>query len=220
MACGKDRPLSSEAYETTKRVFDLIIASCGLLILAPLMLLIAVAIKVDSPGSVLYRGQRVGRYGLPFEMYKFRTMRPDAERWGTTTAQDDPRITRMGTLLRRLKLDEFPQLWNVLRGDMSLVGPRPEVEEHTSAYDAEEQAILLVPPGITDYSSMHFLHLAALLGTRNAHETFVHKVRKQKNQLRLRYVRNRCFSQDLRILLRTIFLILRPGRSGAPPWRG
>ena len=136
-----------------KRTFDFVCAAFGLVILAPLFLLIAVLIKLDSRGAVFYRGVRIGRYGRPFKIFKFRTMRPDAEHVGTNvTAHRDPRITRVGRWLRPAKLDELPQLINVLKGEMSIVGPRPEVEEHTAAYSPEERIILSVRPGITDYA--------------------------------------------------------------------
>jgi lipopolysaccharide/colanic/teichoic acid biosynthesis glycosyltransferase len=202
------------AYELSKRAFDLIAASVGLLLLGPIMLVTALLVKLDSPGPVLYLGRRVGRYGKAFLIYKFRTMRPDSERHGTTTAKDDPRITRFGTFLRRYKLDEFPQLLNVLKGEMSIVGPRPEVEEHTNAYSAEERCILDINPGITDYSSMYFVNLADVLGSDNAHHRFVHgNIRNQKNQLRLRYVRNRSFLEDLKIILKTLAVLVRQNRT-------
>jgi lipopolysaccharide/colanic/teichoic acid biosynthesis glycosyltransferase len=128
------------------------------------MALIAIAVKRSSAGPVLYRGVRTGRWGVPFEMLKFRTMQVGAEALGTTTHRRDPRITPIGRWLRRYKLDELPQFLNVLRGDMSLVGPRPEVEEHTREYTNEEHAILDVTPGITDLASIRFADLARELG--------------------------------------------------------
>lgn len=196
-------------YEEVKRLFDVVVASAALAVLAPLLACIALAIAATSPGPVLYRGVRTGRCGRPFRILKFRTMVTDAERSGTTTVLDDPRITSIGRLLRAGKLDELPQLWNVLRGEMSLVGPRPEVAEHTDAYDEEEQAILAVVPGITDYSSIHFASLDKVLGTENPHEVYVTRVRAEKNRLRLRYVRERSFRVDLRILAGTARVVVR-----------
>jgi len=201
-------------YEKSKRAFDFISASVGLLLLAPIMLAIAISVKLDSPGPVLYLGRRVGRYGRMFFIYKFRTMRPEAERLGTTTAKDDPRITRVGRFLRRYKLDEFPQLLNVIKGEMSIVGPRPEVEEHTNAYSFEEKSILDVQPGITDYASMYFVNLADVLGSVNPHEMFVKgNIRNRKNQLRMQYVRNRSFLEDLKIIFKTLLVIVRHDRA-------
>lgn len=133
----------------------------------------------------------------------------DAERSGTTTTLADARITTVGRVLRRLKFDELPQLLNVLTGEMSLVGPRPEVEEHTREYSAEELAILTVPPGITDYASIHFVSLDEVLGSENPHEVYVTRVRAEKNALRLAYVRNASFYEDLRIIGSTSVALVR-----------
>lgn len=191
-----------------KRAFDLFFTLLGLVVLIPLGLAIAVVIRLDSRGPIFYRGLRIGRFGIPFRIFKFRTMMPDAEQFGTTTSKRDPRITRVGAVLRRLKLDELPQLINVVLGDMSLVGPRPEVEEHTLAYDEEEQEILSVRPGITDYSSVHFINLGDELGEHGAHEHFLSNVRPQKNAMRLRYVREHSFGGDLVILARTFVALV------------
>jgi len=135
-------------------------------------------------------------------------MRVGSEALGTTTRIGDERITPVGAFLRRYKLDELPQLWNVMIGEMSVVGPRPEVEEHTSVYTAEERAILDVRPGITDYSSIRFVSLDEVLGPDNPHQVYVTRVRGEKNQLRLAYVRNQSFSEDLKIVLKTFGAIL------------
>lgn len=191
-----------------KRLFDVSLSAAGLVVLAPLGVAIALLIKLDSAGPVLYRGERVGLHGRKFRIFKFRTMRVGAEAAGTTTAHRDPRITGAGSFLRKYKLDELPQLINVLRGEMSLVGPRPEVEEHTNLYNEEEKLILSVLPGITDYSSIRFVKLGEVLGSENAHQVFVTRIRSQKNQLRLQYVRNRSFREDLKILARTLIAVV------------
>jgi lipopolysaccharide/colanic/teichoic acid biosynthesis glycosyltransferase len=196
-------------YEVGKRVFDVCVAGIGVVLLSPLLAAIAVSVGLDSPGPVLYKGHRTGMHGVPFNIFKFRKMCVDAERTGTTTAKNDPRVTRVGRFLRRLKLDELPQLFNVLRGEMSLVGPRPEVEEHTNAYDEQELAILTVRPGITDYSSVHFVDLAGALGGENPHHVYLTRVRAQKNALRLEYVRRRSFFEDLRIIGLTASALLK-----------
>lgn len=196
-------------YEVCKRIFDLAAALAGLILSAPILVAIAIVTIVDSGLPVIYRGRRVGRYGKLFDIYKFRTMHVSAEASGTTTAKNDPRITRIGGFLRRYKLDELPQLVNVLKGQMSMVGPRPEVEEHTSAYTDEEKLILTVLPGITDYSSIRFVNLGELLGSENPHELFVTRYRAEKNQLRLKYVQNRSFSEDIRIIVLTLTTIFR-----------
>ncbi len=199
-------------YRLTKRAFDLATASAGLVILAPVLAFVAVAVKLSSAGPILYRGERTGMHGTKFHILKFRTMQMDAEAFGTTTRLHDPRITPVGQFLRRYKVDELPQLLNVLRGEMSIVGPRPEVEEHTSEYTPEEQEILTVLPGITDYSSIRFASLDEVLGTENPHEVYVTRIRGQKNQLRLQYVRQRSFAEDIRIIIQTLHVILQKNR--------
>ncbi len=191
---------SRMGYRFAKRGFDLLVAGIAVLVLSPVFAVIAIGVKASSPGPVLYRGRRTGQHGHEFAMFKFRTMQVDAERFGTTTALRDPRVTRLGAVLRHYKLDELPQFFNVLRGEMSLVGPRPEVEEHTNAYTEEERAILSVRPGITDLSSIRFSGLTELLGAQNAHEVFLTTYRAEKNALRLRYVRERSFWTDLKII--------------------
>ena len=193
-----------------KRLFDVTAAAAGLVILAPLLLLIAALVRLDSRGPILYRGRRTGLHGKPFFILKFRTMVPDAEQRGSTaTAHQDPRITRAGHLLRKYKLDELPQLLNVLRGEMSFVGPRPEVEEHTSVYTPEEQVILTVKPGITDYSSIRFVNLGELLGSEDPNRVFIEKYRGEKNRLRIEYVQKQSFLEDMRIIVRTIAAVFR-----------
>ena len=187
-------------YEYGKRIYDLCVAGVGVTLLAPVLLAITLMIRIDSAGPALYRGRRVGLRGRQFDIIKFRTMWVGAERAGTTTAKNDPRVTRVGRFLRRFKLDELPQLFNVLRGDMSLVGPRPEVEEHVREYNEREREILTVLPGITDYSSVRFFDLAESLGEQDPHRVYLTSVRAQKNLLRLEYVHRRSFREDLRIL--------------------
>ncbi len=194
---------STTAYDVAKRAFDVATAGVALVVLSPVLAAIAIAVATTTPGPILYRGERVGFRGAKFRVFKFRTMADGAERFGTTTALRDARVTRIGRFLRRYKLDELPQLLNVLGGTMSIVGPRPEVEEHTSAYTAEEKAILTVRPGITDYASIELVSLDEVLGSENAHDVFVTRVRARKNALRLKYVRRRSFGTDVGIILRT-----------------
>lgn len=192
-----------------KRIFDLVAAVLGLILLAPLLLLIAVLIKWDSPGPVFYRGLRIGLHERPFRIFKFRTMRPDAELVGSNvTAHRDPRITAVGRWLRPAKLDELPQLLNVLTGEMSIVGPRPEVEEHTLAYSPEEKIILSVRPGITDYASIRFANLNELVGSEDAHRVFIEKYRAEKARLRVAYVQQHSFWVDMGIIFRTLGRLL------------
>lgn len=209
-------PEANPAYEAGKRAFDVAFSVLGLLALCPLLLLIAAVVKLGTPGPVFYRGARTGRFGKPFRIFKFRTMVVDAEQvGGTTTGKDDPRITRVGRLLRKYKLDELPQLLNVLCGDMSFVGPRPEVAEYTDAYSQEERAILDVRPGITDLSSLRFADLQEFVGGDDPDGAFRERVLPEKIALRLKYVRERSFLLDASILLRTFWVVLsKPFRGG------
>jgi lipopolysaccharide/colanic/teichoic acid biosynthesis glycosyltransferase len=185
-----------------KRILDLIFSAAFLTLLSPLLIACSLAVLIDSGRPVLYQGLRTGRYGRPFHMYKFRTMIVDAEKvGGTSTAENDPRITVTGGYLRRLKLDELPQLVNVLRGQMSFVGPRPEVEEYTSLYEGEEKKILDVRPGITDYASIRFRNLNAILATSDDPDKYYKDViRPEKNRLRLQYALHNNLWIDLKIL--------------------
>ena len=189
-----------------KRFFDIAMALAGLLVLSPVLLAVAAWIKLDSPGPVFYRGRRVGFKGASFRIFKFRTMVVNADRiGGSSTSNDDPRITRAGKALRRHKLDELPQLLNVLVGNMSLVGPRPEVEHYVQMFTEEEKAILTVRPGITDWASLWNPDEGSLLaGSVDPERTYLEKVRPGKLRLQLEYVRNRTFFADLGILIRTM----------------
>jgi len=192
-------------YRRIKRLFDITLAALMLVLVSPLLAFVAVAIKISSPGPVLYRGIRVGLDGRLFAMLKFRTMVANAESLGgSATAADDPRITRIGKFLRRYKLDELPQLINVLIGNMSFVGPRPEVQKYVGLYSAEEKAILSLRPGITDWASIWNSNEAAVLeGSRDPEKTYEELIRPTKLALQLLYVRNHSWSVDLKILFHT-----------------
>ncbi len=194
--------------ESVKRSVDLFSSALGLILISPLLLLIALAIKLDSAGPVFYRGVRIGRYGRPFRIWKFRSMLVGSDSLGGTTGKNDPRVTRIGKFLRRYKVDELPQLMNVLTGDMSLVGPRPELDEHTSAYEDEEKLILSVRPGITDYASVQFRNLNELVGSEEPHRVFIEKFRPEKNRLRLAYVKQQSLLEDMRILFKTLTCVI------------
>jgi lipopolysaccharide/colanic/teichoic acid biosynthesis glycosyltransferase len=189
------------------------IAAIALVLLSPILLMIAIFVKITSPGPVLYSGKRVGLQGKIFKMHKFRTMVVDAEKLGgSCTYEGDPRVTRTGSRLRKFKLDELPQLFNVLVGDMSLVGPRPEVQEYVQMFTLEERAILSVRPGITDWASIWDRDEAkALAGSPDPERTYREVIRPEKIRLQLEYVRRRSFLTDLTILLETLrVLVLRP----------
>jgi lipopolysaccharide/colanic/teichoic acid biosynthesis glycosyltransferase len=191
-----------------KRALDILAALIGLALLAPVLIVIAVWVRLDSKGPAFFRGVRVGRNGVPFQMWKFRTMQLNSETRGITTAKDDPRVTRLGIVLRKYKLDELPQLINVLKGDMSLVGPRPDFEEHTSAYRGDERLILTVRPGITDYASLQFHNLGEIVGSEDPHRVYIERVRDRKNELRLAYVKKQSLSEDFCILFRTLVRVV------------
>lgn len=193
-----------------KRLFDLVAALCGVTLLSPLLLLIALWIKWDSPGPVLYRQQRVGRGGALFTIYKFRTMhgRPGG---AEITVGADPRVTHAGTLLRRYKLDELPQLFNVINGSMSLVGPRPEVPRYVAHYPEPLRRIVLsVAPGITDWASIMYKDENAVLARAGDPErAYIDTVLPAKLHYYVRYVLERTFWIDVKIILRTLAAIVR-----------
>jgi len=195
-----------------KRLFDLILSVAGLLILTPFLLWIAWRIKSGDGAPVFYRGARVGLGGKPFRIFKFRTMVVDAEKMGvSSTVNEDPRITPIGRFLRRHKLDELPQLINVLLGDMSFVGPRPEVKRFTDLYTQEEQAVLTVRPGITDWASIWNCDEGALLaGSDDPDQAYLELIRPTKLKLQLKYVREQSIFTDLKIILLTVLAVIRP----------
>ena len=200
--------------DVAKRIFDIIASATGLVIFSPLMLVIAYLIKREDGGPVFYRGVRVGRYGKPFRIYKFRTMVVNAEKvGGPSTADDDPRITRIGKVLRKYKLDELPQLINVLKGEMSIVGPRPEVQFYVDMFTEEERAILSVRPGITDWASLWNPDEGAILaGSPDPEKTYMEKIRPTKIKLQLKYVKERSFWVDLKIIALTILTVITKKR--------
>jgi lipopolysaccharide/colanic/teichoic acid biosynthesis glycosyltransferase len=194
-----------------KRIFDFLGSLLGLVLLSPVLLLIALLIKVDSRGPVFYRGVRVGLFGGVFKIFKYRTMIINADKVGvSSTPDDDPRLTRLGKFLRRYKLDELPQLINVLKGDMSLVGPRPQVQWAVDLYTPEQRTVLTVRPGITDYASVHFPNEGEILkGSTNPDQDYMEKIHPKKMRLSLEYVRERSLWVDLKIIFQTIAAIFQ-----------
>jgi len=192
-----------------KRLLDIIASGCGLFVLSPLLLLIGLAIKLDSRGPIFYRGQRVGWFGRTFRIYKFRSMVVDAERLGpSSTSADDTRITRVGAWIRQHKLDELPQLINVILGDMSLVGPRPQVSWAVDLYTDPERRLLDVRPGITDYASLRFRDEATILaGETDPDTAYLELIAPEKTRLGLYYVDNHCLWTDLKILAFTALCV-------------
>lgn len=197
----------------SKRLFDLVAAALGLVVLTPLLLAIAAWVKLDSPGPVFYRQQRVGRGGALFNIYKFRTMFERAADTRELTVGRDPRITGAGHFLRHYKLDELPQLLNVVQGTMSLVGPRPEVPRYVACYPDEVRGVVLsVAPGITDWASILYKEESAILGrAADPERAYIDTILPAKLDYYVRYVRERSFWLDLRIIWRTIAAIARAG---------
>ncbi len=195
-----------------KRSFDAVASALGLLVFSPLLIIIALWVKLDSPGPIFYRGQRAGRGNKPFGIYKFRSMIMNADKiGGASTSGDDPRVTRSGRFIRRFKIDELSQLINVLVGDMSLVGPRPEVLKYTNTYKGELLEILSVRPGITDWASIWNADEGGVLaGAKEPDKAFEILIQPTKLQLQLRYVRTQSFFGDIKIILYTIRRIFDP----------
>ncbi|HVF39132.1 MAG TPA: sugar transferase [Gemmatimonadaceae bacterium] len=214
-------------YPVLKRALDVIIALSGLILLSPVLLGIAIWVKATSAGPVFYSGTRVGKDGVLFPMLKFRTMVVNADKIGaSSTSADDSRLTSTGRFLRRFKLDELPQLINVLRGEMSFVGPRPQVEWAVKLYTAEERELLSVRPGVTDFASLQFRNEAEILrGSADPDRDYLEKIAPAKIRLGLFYVRNYSFSMDASIFAATILSIagvdpswcLRPVAAYADP---
>ena len=195
-----------------KRLFDLLLSTLGLLVLAPLLLVIAVLIKLDSPGPVMFRQERVGRFGQPFRIHKFRTMRHEPAGQGLQiTVGADRRITRVGGFLRASKLDELPQLLDVWLGDMSLVGPRPEVPRYVAHYPAGlREKVLSVRPGITDIASIEYRDESAVLARASDPEhAYIHEVLPHKLALAARYVERSSIWLDVWLIWRTVVAIVR-----------
>ncbi len=193
-----------------KRLFDLVISSLGLIALSPLLLLTALLIKFDSKGRVLYSQERVGKGGRLFKLLKFRTMVVNADKEAAiTVGRRDPRITKIGYYLRKYKLDELPQLINVLIGEMSLVGPRPELKKFVDLYSREQRRVIEVKPVITDYASIEFRNENQLLeGKPDPIAFYIKEVMPQKLLLNLKYMENQSIWTDCKIIMRTILLVL------------
>lgn len=192
-----------------KRLFDIVVATAGLFLAWPLLLVAFVAIKLDDGGPAIFRQTRVGREGRPFQILKLRTMRVNAPGL-SVTAGGDPRVTSVGRWLRRTKLDELPQLWNVLMGDMSMVGPRPEVPRYVDLYTPAQREVLRLRPGITDEASIEFRDEEKLLATANDPEKFyVEQCIPRKIDLNLAYARRASVARDVGVILRTVAVLFR-----------
>lgn len=193
------------------RFFDFVLSLVGLVILAPIFIVLAVWIKIDSVGPVFYKQIRVGQNGKDFGLFKFRSMVVDADKKGLITVGGrDPRITRSGYFIRKYKLDELPQLINVLVGDMSLVGPRPEVRKYVEFYDDEQNKVLSVKPGITDYASIEYMDENEILGkSMDPEKTYIEEIMPEKIKYNMKYIKNRSLIEYFKIIFLTVLKIIR-----------
>lgn len=195
-----------------KRLFDFVSSTIAFILTSPLFLYVVFLIKKESPGPILYKAQRVGKNGKMFTMYKFRTMVVNADKLGgPSTAADDPRLTKIGLFLKKYQLDELPQLINVIKGDMSIVGPRPEVKMYVDMMTDEEKSVILsVRPGITDLASLWNFHESEILkGSPDPEKTYMEKIRPEKLRLQQEYVKTRSFLLDMKIIFKTILKIFK-----------
>lgn len=192
------------------RLLDIIFSTLGIIILLPLFLIICLIIKADSKGGCFFIQERIGKGGKPFGILKFRTMRCGADADGLLTiGTHDKRITRVGTFLRKTKIDELPQLWNVLKGEMSIVGPRPEVEKYVLLYTEEQRRVLSVRPGITDYASIEYVNENEILSqASDPDRAYIEKVMPHKIKLSMRYLEHYCVSEYLKIIFLTLKKII------------
>ena len=193
-----------------KRFLDIICSLLALVVFSPLWIVIALAIVLESRGGVLYRQERVGRNNRDFMLYKFRTMRTGSDKKGLLTVGDrDSRVTRVGYFLRKYKLDEFPQLVNIIKGDMSIVGPRPEVRKYVDMYTPEQMKVLSVRPGLTDYASVRYVHESEILArSDNPEQTYIDEVMPAKLALNLEYIQNQSLREDIKLIFQTFAAIV------------
>ena len=193
------------------RLLDIVLSLLGLLFLLPIFVILAVWIKFDSQGSIFFRQVRVGKDGRDFRIYKFRTMIVNAEKMGIITiGERDPRITNSGYFLRKYKLDELPQLINVLKGEMSFVGPRPEVRKYVEMYNQEQLKILTVKPGITDYASIEYINEDEILGkSLDPEKTYIEEIMPQKIKYNMKYINNKTVIEYFKIIFLTIIKIIK-----------
>ena len=194
-----------------KRVFDVLFSFIGIIILLPVYIIISLLIIIDSKGGILYKQERTGKGDEIFKVFKFRTMRPDSFSKGAlTVGSRDPRITKVGYYLRKYKLDELPQLFNVLFGDMSFVGPRPEVKKYTDLYNTAQKKVLTVRPGITDYASIKFRNENDLLSVSdNPEQLYIDEIMPEKLDLNLKYINDNSLFKDIKIIFDTFYVIIK-----------
>ena len=193
------------------RLFDIFFSGVGLILLSPLFLLLYLLIRLESKGGGFYAQERIGKDGRPFKLYKFRSMRQGSDKKGLiTVGGHDPRITRMGYFIRKYKLDELPQLWNVFIGDMSLVGPRPEVERYTRLYTEEQRRVLSVRPGITDWASIEYVDENTILGkAEDPDRAYVEIIMPDKIRYNMKYINHQTVGEYFKIIFTTFYRIIR-----------
>ena len=193
-----------------KRIFDIIAAFVGVVVLSPLIILLCIIIPIDSKGSPFYSQKRVGRNNKDFNLYKFRTMRIGADKGGLlTVGGKDSRITRIGYWLRKFKIDEIPQLFNILKGEMSVVGPRPEVRKYVDMYTPRQMQVLNVRPGLTDLASIKYVNENEILGqSSDPEKTYIEKIMPEKIELNLQYIEKQSFLYDLKLIFKTLSAIV------------
>jgi lipopolysaccharide/colanic/teichoic acid biosynthesis glycosyltransferase len=191
-------------YLISKRIFDIFFSILGLIVLSPLLITISLLVKFTSKGPILFKGVRTGENGLLFNIYKFRSMYIGSEKMAGTTSKNDARVTRIGRFIRKYKIDELPQLINVLKGEMSFVGPRPELKKYTDLYQGDELLILKVKPGITDLSSIKFSNLNDLIDDDDPDNSFEKNILATKNLLRIEYAKSSTFFGDLKLIFLTL----------------
>lgn len=212
-----DGPLSHPFYsKVLKRALDFVMALIMLLPCLLVMLPIAVAVKCTSRGPIFYSALRGGYHNRAFNILKFRTMIVGADKYSSTTAFNDPRVTRVGRVLRRSKLDELPQLFNILKGDMSFIGPRPELLRYTIRYTKEQECILWVRPGISDPSSIKLISLDEVVGHDDPEGTYERRILGEKNRMRVEYARNQSLGLDARLFFRTLACVVKKNLAAAP----
>ena len=194
-----------------KRAFDIVSCTLAVLVLFPFGLIIALCIACGSRGGVFYRQMRVGKDNKDFKLLKFRTMRPNADQQGLLiTVGADSRITRIGGFLRKYKIDELPQLLNIIKGDMSVVGPRPEVRRYVELYDERQRRVLTVRPGLTDYASLQYISESELLAeSADPEKTYIEEIMPAKLELNLQYIEKQSLKEDLKLIFQTLFSIFR-----------
>ncbi len=193
-----------------KRIFDIISSFSVFVILSPVFLIVAIWIKLDSKGGIFYQQKRVGKNQVEFGLFKFRTMRPNSDQVKLTVGDRDPRVTEVGYYLRKYKLDELPQLINILRGEMSVVGPRPEVSQYVNLYNEEQLKVLSVKPGLSDLATLEYVNESEILAkSDNPEETYINEIMPDKLKLNLEYIEKQNFLLDLRIIFKTFARIVR-----------